>query len=271
MKMAHPKETLPDNGGKTANRISRFAWTVRFTLIELLVVIAVIAILAGMLLPALNAARLKAKAIQCTSNLKQCILGMTMYFNDFAETYPWTRRTTSVAVNQYAWHQVLTANRYLPAASDRPCPAYASCPAVSYDTISYVRSYGCRSIGQDPRKCIRIRGNKILLSVWPDNNDFSIAAVFDDGFKTENLILLGDSWQNNQSKDMEYSVLDQNNSSNMATALPGIRHNKNGNFAFIDGHVAPVTGPELIYKRQNAGAPYKFDAYIFKNVVFGNQ
>ncbi len=84
-----------------------------FTLIELLVALSVIAILAGLLLPALNSARGKAKSVSCINNYKQLAIAMTVYAGDNNDMLtPLNNASFALADN---WWTNLLANGYAPA------------------------------------------------------------------------------------------------------------------------------------------------------------
>jgi len=83
-------------------RTSRRA-TYAFTLIELLVVMAIIAILAALLLPALEAARSKARRTACAGNLGQIGFAFQMYLGDHSEIFPIGDDPVSTVPNYWLW------------------------------------------------------------------------------------------------------------------------------------------------------------------------
>lgn len=116
-----------------------------FTLIELLVAIVIVAILAALLLPAINRAKDKAKRMTCENNLKQINLGVRMYSDDSNDKTPRTPGTTNApALNWTGYKKLMKSYVGLHGASSPQdqlfaCPADKFFYAMASGNFEYVR------------------------------------------------------------------------------------------------------------------------------------
>ena len=107
-----------------------------FTLIELLIVIAIIAILAAMLLPALNKARMRAQISQCQGNVKQIMTGILTYTTDSNDYLPLCiqsydpERTNSIYWLSEIYSYVTGGKYNIPVPTDFTLAKVFTCPGA---------------------------------------------------------------------------------------------------------------------------------------------